>query len=99
MKEELTRQPYAGLFVLYMIDHFEDMEEEDFKYWDRCTQMTDDTSIAGVKELDQDKSRYFGRNSEVEETKKDAIIEDEVISHQALYGVYKTELILLSKSN
>ena len=99
LKEELTRQPYAGLFVLYMIDHFEDMEEEDFKYWDRCTQMTDDTSIAGVKDSDQDKSRYFGRNSEVEETKKDAIIEDEVISHQALYGVYKTELILLSKSN
>lgn len=40
MKEELTKQPYAGLLILHMIDHFEDLTEEDFVYWDRCCQMT-----------------------------------------------------------
>lgn len=39
LKEELTKQPYAGLFALHMIDRFEDLTEDDFHYWDSCCQM------------------------------------------------------------
>jgi len=44
IKEELTRQPYAGLFILYMIDRFEEMSEEDLVYWGNCCQMESDTT-------------------------------------------------------
>jgi hypothetical protein len=35
--EELSFKPYAGMFIVYMIDRFEMLSEEEFKLWDACT--------------------------------------------------------------
>ena len=34
LKEELCRKPYAGLFIVYMIDSFEHLSTEDIDCWD-----------------------------------------------------------------
>lgn len=36
LKEELCRKPYAGLFIVYMIDSFEHLSTEEIECWDTC---------------------------------------------------------------
>lgn len=45
LKEELCRQPYAGLLALFLIDRFDQICEDDWQYWDKCCRMTADTSM------------------------------------------------------
>ena len=95
IKDELTRQPYAGLFVLYMIDRFEEMPEEDLVYWDRCCQMENDTTqLIETKPVPK---RYEDESEE--EIKRIVGDDDEIEVQPPKYGLYKMELILLSKSN
>ena len=97
LKEELCRQPYAGLFVLYMMDRFEDLTDDDFYYWDKCCQMTADTTVPR-RESVKGKSILKNKNeSNLEETKRSSDVTDGPA--QPKYGVYKSELVLLSKSN
>ncbi len=78
-----------------MIDRFEEMSEEDFQYWEKCCEMKTENTILmeskPVARRDDDES--------FEETKFGANAgEIEVPPPEAKYGVYVTELILLSKS-
>ena len=37
LKQELARKPYAGLFIVYMMDRFERLSVEELGCWDECT--------------------------------------------------------------
>ena len=79
-----------------MIYRFEEMAEEDFQYWDKCCEMkTDQTILMEEKSIprrDEDES--------YEEHKLGAAANDqELPAPVPKYGVYHTELVLLSKSS
>jgi hypothetical protein len=79
-----------------MIDRFEEMGEEDFQYWGKCCEMkTDQTILMEEKSIprrDEDES--------YEEHKLGAAANDqELPAPVPKYGVYHTELVLLSKSS
>lgn len=38
LKEELSYKPYAGLFIVYMINDFENLSEEDYSFWNTATE-------------------------------------------------------------
>jgi hypothetical protein len=102
LKEELTKQPYAGLFICYMLNRFEDMNEDDFVYWDRCCQFSNDTTSSQPKGTLKNKSFLSSQHAMAEEIKRDGSLtsrpNDSYEHDQVRYGVYKTELVLLSKS-
>jgi hypothetical protein len=76
LKEELTKQPYAGLFVLHMMNHFEDLTEEDFVSWSQCCSMTLDQSVYRQSEgsqggpLEKPRGILKNRHEQMEETKR-----------------------------
>ena len=78
-----------------MIDRFEEMSEEDFAFWDRCCQMED--NISQLIETKPMPKRYEDESEE--EIKRLAVDEEEIEVQPPKYGLYKMELILLSKSN
>jgi hypothetical protein len=40
LKEELSKKPYAGLSIVYMIDIFDQLTENDITdYWDKCCEV------------------------------------------------------------
>jgi hypothetical protein len=80
LKEELTKQPYAGLFVMYMIDRFEELSEEDFVYWDRCCQMTEDTSMLIEKRIYKSSSNIMEDLALEESKRKEAEDEEGYVS-------------------
>ena len=78
-----------------MIDRFEEMSEEDFAYWGNCCQMESDTTqLIETKTLPK---RYEDESEE--EIKRMAADDDQIEAQPPKYGLYKMELILLSKSN
>ena len=90
-----------------MIDRFEDLSEEDLVYWDKCCQMTEDATMVNAEaETPEDlKKRKHRRrddsmedDEEIKRASEEAKAKEEEES-KPKYGVYKTELILLSKSN
>ena len=79
-----------------MIDRFEEMAEEDFQYWDMCCQMKTETTILMepkvIPRRDDDES--------YEEQKGGATAGDQDVPIvEPKYGVYRTELVLLTKSS
>jgi hypothetical protein len=79
-----------------MIDRFEEMGEEDFQYWDKCCEMKTEKTILmeekSIPRRDEDES--------FEEVKVGAAGNDhELPAPEPKYGVYHTELVLLSKSS
>lgn len=56
--EELSLKPYAGIFVVYMIDRFENLTDEQFKLWDTCN---DNLYLQELKVLTKSNQTRFSK--------------------------------------
>lgn len=97
---------------MHLLNHFEDLNEDDLIYWDRCCQMTLDQSVMRGSEGSQGGPMTLGdrpkgilknRKEALEETKRTSsssggVLDMEIQPTPPKYGLYKTELLLLSKS-
>ena len=69
LKEELSKQPYAGLFILYMISRFEELSDDDLVYWDKCCQITQEVTMTKVEDTAR-RGILKHRNDSMEESKR-----------------------------
>ena len=38
IKEELTKEPYAGLFIFFLIDRLDSLDSDDIKFYEKALQ-------------------------------------------------------------
>ncbi len=92
-----------------MIDRFEDLTEDDFHYWELCCQLPPPSSPQGglPDALTSSKRGILkaqASSNHLEESKRSSVMSqvmEEALASGSVprYGLYKTELALLSKSN